>query len=191
MPPARLIPSKADLPPGLGIEGHAIVSVDGMIAATDGTMPESLRNDADWRQFQAALDQSVLVALGRHGHERHPNPGRRRLVFTSRVAGIEADPDDPLSTFFNPAGASLTQVLDALALNEGTIAVTGGTLVFDYFRPVYTGFSLAEQHRVLLRRGRPCFPEAHPRCALAAAGLAPRKFELLDPAAGVSLTHWS
>ena len=38
------------------IEGHAIVSVDGMIAAADGTMPPALRSEPDWRIFQAALD---------------------------------------------------------------------------------------------------------------------------------------
>ena len=69
----------------LTFEGHAIVSADGMIADAAGEMPPALRNDADWTQFQAALDRAALVVLGRKGHERHPNPGRRRLVLTQRI----------------------------------------------------------------------------------------------------------
>src|SRR5690606_35238256 len=80
------------------VEGHAIVSSDGMIAAADGSMPPQLRNDTDWRIFQSALDQAALVVLGRIGHARHPNPGRRRLVLTHSVAELEADPQDGLSS---------------------------------------------------------------------------------------------
>ena len=191
MPHAVPPPRKADLPPGLRFEGHAIVSADGMIAAADGSVPGALRNDLDWQQFQAALDRSALVVLGRLGHDRHPNPGRRRLVFTSRVTGVAADPADPLATLFNPAGASLAEAMALLGLTEGIVAVTGGTLVFDYFRPLYTAFSLAEAHLAVLTRGRPCFPEAHPRCALAGAGLAPERFDVLDAAAAVTVTRWA
>ena len=61
-----------------------------------------LRNDKDWTRFQAALDRAALVVLGRLGHEAHPNPGRRRLVVTSRVERLE--PIDELVTLWNPAG---------------------------------------------------------------------------------------
>ena len=44
----------------LEIIGHAIVSADGMIADRNRRMPAALRNDADWRRFQAALDRSDL-----------------------------------------------------------------------------------------------------------------------------------
>ena len=80
------------------VEGHAIVSVDGMIAAADGSMPPALRNEADWRIFQAALDAAVLVVLGRLGHERNPNPGRKRLVLSPEEeyalsGGLHRDPE--------------------------------------------------------------------------------------------------
>ena len=71
------------------IVGHAVVSADGRIADHNRQMPEVLRNDKDWRRFQAALDRAALVVLGRLGHEAHPNPGRRRLVVTSRVERLE------------------------------------------------------------------------------------------------------
>jgi hypothetical protein len=190
MPSLPHPPSRPDPPPGIRIEGHAIVSADGMIASADGSVPAALRNDADWRLFQAALDESALVVLGRLGHERHPNPGRRRLVFTGGVAGIAAHPTDPLTTLFNPRGATLAAALAALGIESGTVAVTGGTLVFAYFLPLYHGFALAEAQQVVLPAGRPCFPHLHPRSALAAAGLEPEGFEVIDRAAAVTRTHW-
>ena len=188
MPPSVL--SKAGLPAGVVIVGHAIVSADGMISAADGTMPASLRNDADWRRFQAALDESVLVVLGREGHRRHGNSGRRRLVFTGAVAAIAPDPEDASATLYNPAGATLADLFAHLGIAQGTVAVTGGTRVFDAFLPLYDRFELAEANTAALPGGRPCFPEGHPRTVLAAAGFQPRRFELLDAGQGVTLTHW-
>ena len=179
------------MPTGIEIEGHAIVTADGMIAAADGTMPPALRNDADWARFQAALDRSVLVVLGRPGHLRHPNiGGRRRLVFTSTVERFSIDPNDTLATLYNPAGASFPDLLAHLGIATGTIAVTGGTRVFDYFLTLYDRFDLAETNEVTLRDGRPCFAAGHPRAVLSAAGLTPAQFEFIDPAAGVTLTRW-
>ena len=94
----------------ISFEGHAIVSVDGMIAAADGSMPPELRSDADWRLFQAALDRAALVVLGRVGHAKHPNPGRRRLVMTRSVGRLARDPDDPLATLWNPRGAPASSI---------------------------------------------------------------------------------
>ena len=191
-PEATILPAKhrALMPPGIRIEGHAIVSADGMIAGADGSMPAALRNDADWAQFQAALDQSALVVLGRLGHLRHPNPGRRRLVFTGSVPAIADDPADRLATLYNPSGATLDEALARLRLTTGTIAITGGQRVFDHFLPLYDGFTLAEVNGLVLPDGRPCFAAGHPRATLAAAGLAPVGFDLLDPAAGVTVTRW-
>jgi len=173
------------------IEGHAIVTADGMIAGADGSMPPTLRNDADWSRFQAALDSSVLVVLGRPGHLRHPNLGkRRRLVFTSTVERFAADPNDGLATFYNPLGASFPELLAYLRISAGVIAVTGGTRVFDYFLPLYDRFDLAETNAVTLPGGRPCFGGGHPRAVLSGAGLKPAQFELIDPVAGVTLTRW-
>jgi hypothetical protein len=182
--------SPQNIPPRLRFEGHAIVSADGMIATADGTMPAPLRNEADFRQFQRALDRAMVVVLGRLAHRRHANPGRRRLVFTSRVAGFAPDPDDPLATLFNPAGAGFAEVLAALGIADGTVAVTGGTRVFDAFLPLYHRFALAECNGLALPGGIPCFAGGHSRTVLASAGLRPKQFEMIDAAAGVSLTTW-
>ena len=185
------MPHPLSLPPGIRAEGHAIVSVDRMIADADGLMPETLRNDVDWRAFQAALDIAAVVVVGRLGHQRHPNPGRRRLVFTRSVTGFRPDPKDPKAVLFNPDAASLAEVLAFLGIREGTLAITGGTGVFDAFLPVFDRFELAEAQQAFLPGGRPCFTGGHPRTALVAAGLLPSSFELIDPQAKVSLIGWT
>ena len=176
--------------PGFRVEGHAIVSADGMIADAAGAMPAQLHNDADWRAFQAALDAAAVVVLGRRGHQRHPNPGRRRLVLTGAVAGLAPDPAQELALLWNPAGAPLAAALAALGVGGGTIAVTGGTRVFGLFLPCYDSFALSECHRVVLPGGTPCFAAGHPRQVLAASGLAPDANATIDAAAGVTTTLW-
>jgi dihydrofolate reductase len=188
--PVPATTARAGIAGAIRFEGHAIVSADGMMAAADGSMPPGLRNDADWRQFQAALDASCLVVLGRLGHRRHPNTGRRRLVFTASVEAPTGDPDDPLALLFNPATASLAEVLARLDIGAGTIAVTGGTRVFDYFLPLYDRFALVEANAFVLPGGRPCFTTGHPRTVLAAAGLHPLGPDVLDAEAAVTVTLW-
>lgn len=170
------------------VEGHAIVSVDGMIAAADGSMPPALRNEADWRIFQAALDAAALVVLGRLGHTRHPNPGRRRLVLTRSVTALLRDPDDPLTTLWNPAGMEIEAVLEQLGITAGTIAITGGTGTFDHFLPYYDRFVLSEVRALSLEGGIPCFSKGHPRFVLPGASLEARDMEMIDR--GVVQTQW-
>lgn len=171
--------------------GHAIVTADGMIADPSGQMPEPLRNEADWQAFQAALDVAALVVLGRLGHERHPNPGRRRLVLTRSVSTLTPDERDPLALLWNPLATPFARVLAALEIAGGVIAVTGGTGVFAHFLPVYDHFALSEANRAVLPGGIPCFAAGHPRQVLAAAGLVPGEATLIDAAAGVTSTPWS
>ncbi len=153
-------------------------------------MPASLRNEADWREFQAALDAAALVVLGRLGHERHLNPGRRRLVLTHGVSTMIPDGRDPLALLWNPLALPLARVLEALEIGEGVIAITGGTGVFDYFLGAYNRFDLSEVHRSVLPGGTPCFGGGHPRVVLAANGLAPGEGALIDADAGVTTTSW-
>ena len=169
-------------------EGHAIVSEDGMIADAAGEMPDALRSEADWRYFQAALDRAALVVLGRKGHARHPNPGRRRLVLTTSIGTLEPDSADPLAMLWNPAGMPIDTVLAELGIAEGIIAVTGGTGTFDLFLPRYSRFVLAEVRGLSLPGGVPCFSKGHPRYALPGAGYAARDMQLIEP--GVVQTTW-
>ena len=169
------------------IIGHAIVSADGMIADSAHRMPPGLRSDADWARFQAALDSSALVVLGRLGHEAHRNPGRLRLVATSRVVRIELDPNDGKAILWNPEAVPPEAILDELGI-EGTVAVTGGTRVFDLFRPLFTGFDLVRVAAVSIPDGIPCFSGGDPRRVLAAEGLHVIQTVALD--AEATLTLW-
>lgn len=172
----------------LEIVGHAIVSVDGKIATADHRMPAQLRSDADWRRFQSALDQSRLVVVGRLGHEAHPNPGRLRLVPTSRVARLDIDPDDARAILWNPEAVSPEAVIGELGITEGTVAVTGGTRVFDLFLPLFTAFELVRMAGVVIPDGLPCFSAGEPRQVLTAQRLRPVETIALDDIA--TLTIW-
>ena len=168
------------------IVGHAVVSADGRIADHLRQMPAVLRNDKDWVRFQAALDRAQLVVLGRLGHEAHPNPGRRRLVVTSRVERFE--PIDDLVTLWNPAGMDFRDVAAELGVTDGVVAVVGGQQVFDYFLRRFTRFDLVTVDGALLPDGVPCFSTGWPDEVLAQAGLRVVEREVLDP--GVRLDVW-
>lgn len=173
---------------GIEVVGHAVVSADGMIANARGAMPAALRSEADWQRFQAALDAAALIVLGRRGHEAHPNPGRRRLVVTSRVAALEQDRADARAMRWNPAGLPFAAALGELGITDGTVAVTGGKRVFDLFLPHFTRFELVEVEGVTLPCGIPCFSAGPPAQVLAGAFLRPLPAETLED--GVKLTIW-
>lgn len=168
------------------IVGHAVVSADGRIADSNRQMPAELRNNKDWARFQAELDRAALVVLGRLGHEAHPNPGRRRLVVTSRVEQMERI--DELVALWNPVGLDFRDAAAELGVADGMIAVTGGQQVFDLFLPRFTQFDLVTVDGALIPDGVPCFSAGWPDEVLAQAGLRVAERELLDP--GVRLELW-
>ncbi len=174
--------------------GHAIVSADDRIADATGQTPASLRNDADWTRFQAALDASAVTVLGRHGHEANPNPKRRnRLVLSSAVCpALERRPD---AWWWNPAEASLAEALAAVAPQGGIVAVPGGMRVFDLFLAAdYDAFHLTRVANVLVPDGTPLFSAVSvgltADALLKAHDLRPAAMEMLDPPPHVSLTVW-
>jgi dihydrofolate reductase len=173
--------------------GHAIVSADDRIADATGQTPASLRHNADWTRFQAALDASVVTVVGRLGHEANPNlKGRNRLVLSSAVSGIERRAD---AWWWNPAGAPLAEALAAAAPDGGIVAVPGGMRVFDLFLDAgYDEFHLSRVANVLVPDGTPVFSAVRTgRTAdklLAASGLRPDAAQHLDAAAQLSLTVW-
>ena len=179
------------IPDSFSIEGHAIVSADGMIADASGEMPPGLVNPADFALFQASLDRADVVVLGRLGHVRHPNRNRRRLVFTRSVELHAIDPADPLATLYNPGREALADVLGAMGFSRGRLAVPGGREIFDWFAPRFDAFQLSEVHDLVLPGGIPCFSGGHPRAVLATNGLVPGRMERIDAEAGVTLTEWT
>ncbi len=177
------------------IEGYVIVSTDGMIADGKGQMPASIRNDADQRFFQDALDDAAVVVHGRHSHEGGPRAARRkRLILTRRIAALAPDSTHPNALLWNPLGATLDAALDRLGVGDGVVAIIGGTEVFSLFLPQYQAFHLSRAAHATIPGGLPVFnevsPNATPEDVLARHGLKPGPRRDLDPAAGVSVVTW-
>ncbi len=177
------------------IEGYVIVSADGMIADGKGEMPPSIRNDADQRFFQGALDHAAVVVHGRHSHEGGPRAARRkRLILTRKIAALAPDPAHPNALLWNPVGATLAQATARLGINGGTIAIIGGTEVFTLFLPLYDAFHLSQAANAKIPGGLPVFaevgPHATPDDVLTRHGLKPGLRRELDPAAGISVVTW-
>jgi len=177
------------------IEGYVIVSADGMIADAAGVMPDSLKNAADQRFFQAGLDHAAALVHGRHSHEGGSRAARRkRLILTRRTTAIAPDSEHPHSLLWNSRGASLDQALVQLGVGDGTIAIIGGTEVFTMFLPRYDAFHLSRAAKAEIPGGRPVFVgvgvNATPEDLLARHGLRPGPRRELDAAAGVTVTTW-
>ena len=175
------------------IHGHAIVSADDCIADRNGVTPPSLRSEADWTRFQAALDRAAVTVLGRLGHEANPNHRQRnRLVLSSSADGVERRAD---AWWWNPARASVDEALDAAAPEGGVVAVPGGRRVFDLFLELgFDAFDLARAWKVEIPGGIPIFSAVktgkRPENLLTVRGLSARSSEMLDPDAGIELTLW-
>jgi dihydrofolate reductase len=177
------------------IEGYVIVSADGMLADAKGEMPDSIRNGADQRFFQDALDRAAVVVHGRHSYEGGPRaPQRKRLVVTRQIAATAPDPGYPHALLWNPLGASLDQALTQLGVSDGTVAVIGGPEVFSRFLPLYDAFHLSRAAKAQIPGGLAVFaevgPNATPEDVLARRGFKPGARRELDPAAGVSVVTW-
>ncbi len=176
------------------IEGYAIVSEDGMLADSNGVMPETLKLEADQKFFADGLDTVQAVAHGRHSHENQPHsPLRKRLWVTRRVARLAPDPQNDKALLWNPAGASLLQAWETLGLNGGTLGIVGGTDVFGMFLDQYTAFHLTRGPRVRLPGGRPVFPDVPretPEEVLRKHGLKQGETHTLDARHGLTVTTW-
>ena len=177
------------------IEGYAIVSADGMIATAKGAMPRALKFDADQEFFERALNGVDVVVHGRHSRERHRRSDqRRRLVLTRRIPSMASDPNNRNALFWNPAGATLEQVLVILGAPNGSIAVIGGTDAFGLFLDRYSTFFLTRAPAIQLPGGRPVFPEVpalSPEDVLTKHGLIEASRRLLDAKYGLQLITWS
>jgi dihydrofolate reductase len=177
------------------IEGYAIISADGMIADGNGAMPATIRNDADQRFLQTELDRATVVVHGRHSHEGGPRAtGRKRLILTRATRAIAADSLHTNALLWNPAGASLEEAIAKLGVEDGTIAVIGGTEVFGLFLPLYDAFHLTRAAYAQIPGGRSLFPQvgghSTPEQVLARHGLRPGPQRAIDAAAGITLTMW-
>jgi hypothetical protein len=175
------------------IHGHAIISDNDCIADSTGRTPPELRNAADWKRFQAALDRAAVTVLGRLGHEANPNRKKRnRLVLSSSARGVERRAD---ALWWNPAEASVAEALGMAAAQGGVVAVPGGRQVFDLFLEIgFDAFDLARARGRVIPGGIPIFSAVktgmRPENLLAAQGLILHSTEELDRDADVGLALW-
>lgn len=175
------------------VHGYAIVSRDDRIADAEGRMPAVLRNEADWRYFQAGLDAADLVVLGRLGHEAHGNPrSRARMVVSSGADGLERRAD---AWWWNPEGMPWAEAAARVLPDGGRVAVPGGRGVFDLFLALgYDAFHLSRAEGATLPGGVPvfsaCAETVSAEAVLEAAGLRPGPRRVLDEEGPVSLVVW-
>ena len=180
---------------GLFIEGLAIVSVDGMIADHNGVQPDALKLEADQRFFHEHLRAADVLVHGRNSGEGGPEASeRRRIVLTRRISGVARDPDNDKAALWNPSQAALADALALIGVTSGRLTVIGGTEVFGLFlEGGYDVFRLSRAAEARLPGGRPVFPgvpERSPEDVLASRGLKPDVTQVLDQAAGLTLTSW-
>jgi dihydrofolate reductase len=175
------------------VHGYAIVSDDDRIADAEGRMPEALRSEADWAYFQAELDRSAAVVLGRLGHEAHPNlRRRRRIVVSSSASGLEERSD---AWWWNPQDLPWNEVGRRAVPSGGRVAVPGGRRVFDLFLEIgYAAFHLSRAEGIRIPYGVPLFSACtegeSAESVLAGRGMRAGERQVLDPNGPVSLTVW-
>lgn len=177
----------------LDIRGYAIVSDDNNIAAADGLVPLSLRNDKDWAYYQAALDRADIIVFGRRSHELEPNlHGQRRVIVSRTGTGLERRLD---AWWWDPQHEPWAVVAAQLLPAGGLVAAPGGQVVFDLFLSIgYTEFHMSRAHGVTLPGGRGVFSACEAgvsaEAVLAQGGLSFSEMIPLDPANGVEMNIW-
>lgn len=178
----------------LRVEGFAIISGDGMIADSIGTMPSALVIEADQLFLSDSLDRASLIVHGRNSHEKQPrSQQRRRLIATRRIETIAPTPDYPHALLWNPDGLPLEKAAELLGIRQGTAAILGGTEVFGLFLHRYDVFHLSRLAGLRLPFGRAVFPQVpqrSPEAVLASSGLALGPERDLDVPRGVRLSTW-
>jgi dihydrofolate reductase len=181
---------------GLRIEGYAIVSSNGMLAADDGLMPNSLKFEADQKFFNDSLDAAALLVHGRMSHEGQPNsPNRRRLLLTRSAGAFSPEPVRRNVWLWNPAATPFDDVCASLEVAHGRVAIIGGTAAYDMFLARYARFYLVRAGRVELPGGVPVFGALREGCApeqvLRDAGLRLADVAEMDPAHDLVLETWA
>src|SRR5260370_23647334 len=122
--------------PGKGprMKGYALIWREGMIAKSEGSFPEELKIPADQKFYKESLERASAVANGRHSAEGGPREkARKRILLTRRVQRLIVDPDNPNVVQWNPGTASFDEAWHRLGIEDGILAVVGGTGVFALF----------------------------------------------------------
>ena len=177
------------------IEGYAVISREGMIATADGRFPDAFKIPAEHQFYQDSVDRASAVANGRHSAEGGEKERlRHRLVLTRRVDRLVPDPHNARAILWNPAATPFDEAWARLGIENGTLAVVGGTDVFELFLTIgYDTFYLTRTE-ASVPRGRPVFPGVGSRATveeiMARHGLALRGTRALDTAGTCRVECW-
>jgi hypothetical protein len=180
----------------LRIEGFAIVSANGMIAASDGYMPNTLKFDCDQNFLCRSLDDATLLVHGRKSHEGQENScNRRRLLLTRCIETFSLEPVEPNVWYWNPDITPFDDACKAIGVESGLVAILGGTAAYDMFLPRYAAFHLVRAGKVRLPDGVPVLSGVcsirKPGDVLAKAGLSLTDEETLDKTHDVVRQNWA
>ncbi len=174
------------------IEGYAVISDDGMIADADGALPPSLIREEDQRFYLSSLDRVDVVVHGRHSAENPRSPARRRLIVTTLVRALTADPPLGDAYLWNPRSVAFDEALATFGANTKSVGILGGTDVFTLFLDRFDVFYLTRITGVRLPGGRPVFrgvPQRTPEEILSAHGLV--RGEDVLRAQGLTIATWA
>jgi len=177
------------------IEGYAVISKQGMIAASDGHFPEAIKIPADYEFYQSSVDRASAVVNGRHSAEGGPKEKeRRRLILTRRVDVLAPDPHNPNAVLWNPASCPFEEAWARLGLDGGVAAVVGGTDVFGLFLTIGYDVFYLTRTEASIPRGRPVFPgvgtTATPQEVMGKHGLVLKGTRMLDASVNCRVEEW-
>ena len=115
-------------------------------------------------------------------------------MLTRRVERVVPDPDNANAILWNPASAPFEEAWMRLNLEDGTLAVVGGTDVFGLFLNIGYDVFFLTRTDASVPRGRPVFPgvgnNATPEEVFARHGMVLRATRMLDPATNTRLEEW-
>lgn len=165
-----------------------------MLTDATGSIPPSLKPDADQHFFENGLDAVDVVVQGRNSQEQLSHSAtRRRLIVTRSILSIAPDSSNSRAILWNPAGAPFDEALAKFPAPNLSVAVIGGPRVFELFLDLYDVFYLSRVANVRLPGGLPIFgdvPSRRPETVLAAHGLDNPEHELVDADKGLTITGW-
>lgn len=106
-------------------------SADGFISRSTDEPPQAWASAEEQELFFRDVDAADWAVMGRHTHEAADRPERRRIIFSSKVAGWQR----PSQLWLDPAHMTPQNLADLVGkvhpLTNGLIL--GGTRVHDWF----------------------------------------------------------
>jgi dihydrofolate reductase len=116
-------------------------------------------------------------------------------VLTRRVNMPAVDPSNPNAILWNPGSTPFEEAWERLRVDDGVLAVVGGTDVFGLFLSIGYGAFYLSRTEVSIPRGRPVFPGVGkngvtPEEVMGKHGLVLRGTRMLDETVNCRVEEW-